>query len=115
MSTGGVALQYERLVLSLRSRVAAMRLESLSAEAIARAMHAERRRLAAEFKERTPEPLRSQIYRRTLAVYGDPLGPTVEQLRAKGRSWEDIIESAARPGRPIPLDGGPSRAGSELR
>ena len=69
-----------------------------SAEAIARALHAERRKLATHFKEQTPEPLRSQIYRRTFAVYGDPIGPTIEGLRAQGKSWNDIIESATKPG-----------------
>lgn len=30
--------------------------------------------------------------------YGNPLGPTIEQLRAQGKTWEQIIESATRPG-----------------
>jgi len=95
---------YEASVAALRAQVDAMRREGASSEAIARAMHAERRRLAAVFKERTPEPRRSRIYHRTLAVYGDPLGPGIDDLRARGKSWDDIIESATRPGRPIPGD-----------
>ena len=91
MSIGELRSQYERSVLALRSRCATMRLEGLSAEVIARALHAERRRLAAEFKARTPEPLRSRIYERTFAVYGDALGPTVEGLRARRKSWDDIL------------------------
>ena len=74
----------------------------MAAEEIAHTVHAERRRLAARFKQQTPEPLRSLIRRRTLAVYGDPIGPTIEHLRARGRSWDDIIDSATRPG-PLPL------------
>ena len=35
---------------------------------------------------------------RTLATYGDPLGPTIEFLRAKGKSREKIIAGATRPG-----------------
>jgi hypothetical protein len=30
--------------------------------------------------------------------YGDPLGPSIEWLRARGKSWDDIIESASRTG-----------------
>ena len=34
-----------------------------------------------------------------MADYGDELGPTIEYLRnAKNKSWDDIIESASRPG-----------------
>ena len=89
---------YEDAVLGLRGRVTAMRDEGASSQVIARAVHAERRRLAAAFKELTAEPLRSWIYDRTVAVYGDPIGPTIETLRAQGKSWDDIIESATRPG-----------------
>ena len=35
---------------------------------------------------------------RNIREYGNPLGPTIEQLRNAGESWEDIIESASRPG-----------------
>jgi hypothetical protein len=67
-------------------------------ETIARTVHAERRLLASRFKDLTPEPMRSALYKRTLKIYGDPTGPTIEYLRAKGKSWENIIESAGRPG-----------------
>jgi hypothetical protein len=30
--------------------------------------------------------------------YGDPLGPTIQWLLEHGKSWEDIIKSAATPG-----------------
>jgi len=71
---------------------------------IARAVHAERRRLAARFRALTPEPLHSRIHSRTLAIYGDPIGPTIESLRAQGKSWDDIIDSAARPGPRLSFD-----------
>lgn len=100
MSIVELRSQYEEAVLALRSQVVTMRNGGLSSEAIARVVHAERRRLAAVFKERTPEPLRSRISIRTISLYGDPAGPTVEYLRADGKSWENIIESATRPGVP---------------
>jgi hypothetical protein len=99
MTLDDLRSRYERAVMALRARSAAMREAGVCAEEIARSMHAERRRLAARFKELTPEPLRSRIYERTRAVHGDPLGPTIESLRSRGKSWEDIIESAGRPGR----------------
>jgi hypothetical protein len=100
---------YEASVLGLRARVAAMRGAGVSAEAIARAIHAERRRLTAVFKELTLEPWRSRIHARTLAVYGDPIGPSIENLRARGKSWDEIIESATRPGSGPSFDGSNDR------
>jgi hypothetical protein len=86
-----------------------MRGAGVSAEAIARAIHAERRRLTAVFKELTLEPWRSRIHARTLAVYGDPIGPSIENLRARGKSWDEIIESATRPGSGPSFDGSNDR------
>jgi len=45
-----------------------------------------------------PAPQPEAIYARNLEKYGDKLGPTVDWLRAKGKSWEEIIESASRSG-----------------
>ncbi|MFT3801710.1 MAG: hypothetical protein QM766_10865 [Burkholderiaceae bacterium] len=92
---------YEQAVRDLRRRAAHMQSEGAPAETIARAVHAERRRLVSLFREQTPEPYRTRIRERTQRVYGDELGPTIEFLRAKGRSWEAITESAMRPGRLI--------------
>ncbi len=41
------------------------------------------------------------IHDRTVAVYGDPLGPTIEFLREQGKSWDEIIDGATRHG-PLP-------------
>jgi len=98
MAESDLRSRYEVAVVELRVRVAALREEGRSSEMIARAVHAERRQLAAVFKELTPEPLRSRILRRTLAIYDDSIGPTIENLRARGKSWDDIIDSATRPG-----------------
>jgi hypothetical protein len=37
------------------------------------------------FKQLTPESWRSAIYKRTPTAYGDPVGPTIENLRAFGK------------------------------
>jgi hypothetical protein len=86
------------MVLASRARVAAMRGDGTQSETIARVVQAERRQLTAAFKELTPEPWRSWIHNRTLAVYDDPIGPTIETLRARGKSWDDVIDSAPRAG-----------------
>jgi hypothetical protein len=105
MTDGALRSRYEKAVLELRARVAAMRGDSASSETIARTVHAERRRLTAAFKELTPEPWRSRIHNRTLAAYGDSIGPTIENLRARGKSWDDIIDSATRPGSRLSFGG----------
>lgn len=52
-----------------------------------------------KYKDATPPDLRSYIYRMNLADNGDELGPTMDYLRnIKNKSWDDIIESASRPG-----------------
>ena len=100
----GLREEYEAAVRALGAEVDAMRRAGIGSEKIARVAHAGRRRLAVRFKARTPEPMRSVIYQRTMAAYGDPVGPSIETLRAKGRSWEEIAESATRPGR-VALEG----------
>ena len=86
MTDPPLRLRYKEAVLALRARVAAMRDNGVSSETIARTVHAERRRLTATFKALTPEPWRSRIHNRTLAVYGDSFGPTIEGLRARRKS-----------------------------
>lgn len=97
--------EYELAVRALRSRADELHSVGADPERIARTLHAERRALAHRFKEATPEPLRTALYERTFRVYGDPLGPTIEFLRASGRSWEEIAEGAMRPGPLPPLEG----------
>ena len=99
MTRAPLRLEYEARVMALRGHADAMRRDGSSPEAIARAMHSARRQLCQVFKEQTPEPQRTRIFERTRAVYGDTLGPSVEFLRLRGKSWEHIIESASRPGR----------------
>lgn len=90
--------QYIAEVEALSRRRDAMRASGTSPEKIARTLHAERRALGVKYKDLTPEPLRSEIYARNIKKYGDPLGPSIDWLRGRGKSWEAIIETAARPG-----------------
>lgn len=90
--------EYEHAVRKLAVQLVELRNAGADAEAVARIIHAERRRLSLTFKARTPEPWRSELTARTVAVYGNLRGPSIDYLRAQGRSWEEIAESAARPG-----------------
>ncbi len=90
--------QYVNAVEALAGRGAAMREAGIGTEQIARALHAERRLLGEQFKALTPPDRLAQIYERNLAKYGDKLGPSIDWLRARGKTWEQIIESATRSG-----------------
>lgn len=57
-----------------------------------------RRDLGEAFKGLTPTEMLKEITERNIKVYGDPLGPSIDWLRQRGRSWLDIINGAARPG-----------------
>jgi hypothetical protein len=98
--------EYEDAVRGLAGKAEEMRAAGHSAEEIARALHAERRALGEQFKAMTPPDALEQIYARNLEKYGDKLGPPIEWLIQRGlkqgklmeQIWEDIIESASRPG-----------------
>jgi hypothetical protein len=74
-----------------------MRQAGASTEQIARTLSAERNALKVEFRGLSPPEAVKAFEARNLAKYGDPLGPSVDQLRAGGKSWEQIIEGATRP------------------
>jgi RHS repeat-associated protein len=90
--------QYVDDVLGLKDLGLSARAAGQNAEATARMLHAERNALKLQYRELTPPDVLKTIEARNLKLYGDPLGPSVDQLRAAGKSWDDIIESAARPG-----------------
>jgi hypothetical protein len=90
--------RYERAVRALAVKAKRMTRAGADVETVARAVHANRRALAENYKALTPEPLRSAIYNRTLSVYRNAAGPTIEYLRSQGKTWEQIIEGAVRPG-----------------
>lgn len=89
---------YRREVRGLSRKVDEMRAAGHTPEEIARAVSADRRALGVKYKDLTPPDKLEQIYARNLEKYGDRLGPTIEYLRGRGKTWEQIIESATRPG-----------------
>lgn len=90
---------YVAEVQALADRGRDMLLRGFGVAYVARILHAERRAIGVKYKELTPPDLLERIYARNLALYNDPLGPTIEYLRdEQGKSWEEIIESASRLG-----------------
>lgn len=96
-------LDYEAQVRALTDLARRMQADGTDAEKIARHLNAKRRALSARFKALTPPDLRARIAARSLAVYGDEDGPTIQTLRAAGKSWDQIIAGACRPGRFPPV------------
>ena len=85
-------------VISLKREAESLKKGGMSLEEVARKLHALRREIGFKYKGLTPASKLDVIYERNLNKYGDKLGPSIEYLRSKGNSWEDIIESAYRPG-----------------
>lgn len=90
--------QYEDEVKKLRGTADRMKAEGKSSEEIARTLHQARRELGIKYKDLTPPDKLAEIYQRNLEKYGDRLGPSIDTLLKRGKTWDDIIESAARPG-----------------
>jgi hypothetical protein len=102
---GGAAKEVPALRAAYESEVKSLEdvgLNALAAgqskEETARMLHQMRRDIGEEFKNQTPSAKLEEIYSRNLQKYGDKLGPSVEWLRAQGKTWDQIIDSASRPG-----------------
>jgi RHS repeat-associated protein len=92
-------LNYEYEVRAIGTEARRRLSSGQSVEDVARWTHATRRSLGVKYKAITPPEQLEIIYQRNLEKYGDRLGPTVDFLRnQRGLSWEEIIESASRPG-----------------
>lgn len=80
------------------SVVKQLRSEGYPQDAVAKAAHQLRREIGQEYKSLSSHEAQLEIRHRNLMKYGDPLGPTVAYLRAKGLSWYDITSGASRVG-----------------
>ncbi|MBA4329058.1 MAG: hemagglutinin [Polaromonas sp.] len=92
-------LAYENAVAQLGAQVADRLAAGEPQEQVARWAAGQRDRLKQVYRDKTPARALAIIEARSLAQYGNRLGPSVEQLRARGKSWVDIAVSAGRPGR----------------
>jgi len=89
---------YETEVKALRDVYENMLKRGVNEETMARTLSQMRRDIGIKYKDLTAiDILENEIYPRNIKKYGDKLGPTVEWLRAKGKSWKEIIEGAMRP------------------
>jgi hypothetical protein len=94
----GVREAYEAAVKKLGERAVEMRRAGMSSEDIARALHAERNALKETYRDMSSVGGAKTAAQRNTEMYGNSMGPSIDDLRAAGKSWDDIIESAARPG-----------------
>ena len=88
--------EYERKVAALAELPDKLAADGKCEEEIARAMHKMRRELGRQYKKAAPPLFREYIYAATAEKYGDPLGPSFEQL-CRTKTLRQIIESASRP------------------
>jgi hypothetical protein len=89
---------YVQEVESLKDLANSARAAGQDAEATARMVSSERNALKIKYRELSPADFVKQAEARNIEKYGNPLGPTVDQLRAQGKTWEQIIDSSARAG-----------------
>ena len=89
-------LEYEEKVRNLKDLETELRKQDLSEKKIAYILHNKRREIGKIYKEAVPPLFQEYIYIATANKYGDPLGPTFEQL-AERKTYAEIIESSSRP------------------
>ena len=91
--------RYEAEVRALADLHTDLTAAGVEIEQVARELHKRRRAIGLRYKLRTPvrgKQGQIAIYRRNLRRYGNPFGPSVVWLRRRGRTWEEICESASR-------------------
>ena len=87
---------YEEEVLNLKNIADDLRTQNKNATEIAQVLHQTRREIGIKYKDMTPSPLIDFIHYRNINEYGDPLGPTYNDM-IRTRTPEQIINSASRP------------------
>ncbi len=98
MAGSDVRSRYEAAVSALAETASQMLAAGSSEEQVARWMVDRRNRLKEAYRDLTPPDLLASIEARTTQQYGNVLGPSIDQLRAAGKSWMEIIDSAVRAG-----------------
>jgi RHS repeat-associated protein len=93
-----VRAAYEAEVRALEDQGLAARAAGQDAETTARQLVDARNALKVAARAQSPADAVAQMEARNMAKYGNPVGPTADQLHAAGKTWEQIIESASRPG-----------------
>ncbi|MBF9245826.1 hypothetical protein I4I80_16955 [Pseudomonas syringae pv. tomato] len=89
---------YVRAVYELKKTINRMRASGTDLEEIAKHAHEARTNLKIEYRKFTPPELLETINARNMNKYGNPMGPTFDDLINKGKTFEQIIDSATRAG-----------------
>jgi hypothetical protein len=95
-SKAPLRLQYQTEVESLKLFAEDAVKRGANQEEVARQVYAKRNELKQKYRDLTPPDVLEIIDKRNLGLYGNTLGPTIEHLQAKGKTWQNIIDSASR-------------------
>ncbi|MCB0221409.1 MAG: RHS repeat-associated core domain-containing protein [Chrysiogenetes bacterium] len=105
---GKIRQAYDDEVKALGGLGDSMRAAGEGVEQVARTLHSLRREIGKKYKSATPLGTRLKIYARNILPkrlggqgYDSIYGPSIGWLRKHGKTWEEIIETAARPNRKI--------------
>lgn len=91
--------QYESAVIALGIAATRLLASGNSEEHVARWAVVQRNQIKLSYRDLTPNDALEKLEAWTLVRYGNVLGPSVDQLRSTGKSWAEIIDAAARPGK----------------
>jgi len=89
---------YVRDVYNIKQSVVEMKATGMSDESLASYAYNARNHLKVKYRSNTPKNVLDEINRRNMQKYGSELGPTIEFLLEKGKTFDDIIESSTRTG-----------------
>ncbi len=91
-------IAYEADAKRITEGVDQMRAAGVSEENIAKWAVDQRNGLKTTYRSMSPPDFVQAVEARNVEKYGNPLGPSADQLRQKGLTWTEIANSAARPG-----------------
>ena len=89
--------RYEEEVRALREVGEALRTLGWTEERMARHLVAARNGLKTLYRTGLPRTVLTAIEQRNRARYGDPVGPSADQLLQRYGSWQAVMEAACRP------------------
>ena len=97
-SKNSIRKAYEKEVQNLAKLEKKLLKQGKSEKEIAKIVVSKRNNFKIKYRGLTPSDVVKEFEERNIKKYGNPVGPTAEQLRAQGKSWKEIIDSATRTG-----------------
>ena len=89
---------YVQEVYDLQQSINSMRAAGTSTEDVAKFAYSERVNIKTKYRASTPPDILQAINERNMQKYGNEIGPTFDDLVSKGKSYDQIIDSATRTG-----------------